>query len=105
MTKMTNVAGVTTADSGRAADMQMKCDYFNEQMGNGHILMATGTSKNKSTTLGNNPKIEINKQDIVGCLSIIFRLLMINLLDFSNDNRTFMILIIITATEKDRKTI
>ena len=29
-TKMTEVAGVTTRPSGRAEDMQMKCDYFNE---------------------------------------------------------------------------
>jgi len=43
MTKMTNVAGVTTRESGRAADMQMKCDYFNEQLGDGHILLCTGT--------------------------------------------------------------
>ena len=50
MTKMTNVAGVTTKESGRAADMQMKCDYFNEQLGNGHILMATGTPVSNSMT-------------------------------------------------------
>ncbi len=42
-TKMTNVAGVTTKPSGRAEDMQMKTDYFNEQLGHGHILFATGT--------------------------------------------------------------
>ncbi len=42
-TKMTNVAGVTTKPSGRAEDMQMKTDYFNEQFGQGHILFATGT--------------------------------------------------------------
>ena len=42
-TKMTNVARVTTKPSGRAEDMQMKTDYFNEQLGQGHILFATGT--------------------------------------------------------------
>lgn len=42
-TKMTNVAGVTTRPSGRAEDMQMKTDYFNEELGQGHILFATGT--------------------------------------------------------------
>ena len=42
-TKMTNVSGVTTRPSGRAEDMQMKTDYFNEQFGQGHILFATGT--------------------------------------------------------------
>lgn len=42
-TKMTNVSGVTTRPSGRAEDMQMKTDYFNEQLGQGHILFATGT--------------------------------------------------------------
>jgi N12 class adenine-specific DNA methylase len=48
MTKMTNVAGVTTRESGRAADMQMKCDYFNEQLGDGHILLCTGTPVSNS---------------------------------------------------------
>jgi len=42
-TKMSNVAGVTTRPSGRAEDIQMKTDYFNEQFGQGHILFATGT--------------------------------------------------------------
>ena len=42
-TKMMNVSGVTTRPSGRAEDMQMKTDYFNEQFGQGHILFATGT--------------------------------------------------------------
>jgi len=50
MTKMTNVAGVTTRESGRAADMQMKCDYYNEEFGDGHILMATGTPVSNSMT-------------------------------------------------------
>jgi N12 class adenine-specific DNA methylase len=50
MTKMTNVAGVTTRESGRAADMQMKCDYFNEQLGDGHILLCTGTPVSNSIT-------------------------------------------------------
>jgi N12 class adenine-specific DNA methylase len=50
MTKMTNVAGVTTRESGRAADMQMKTDYFNEKFGNGHLLKATGTPVSNSMT-------------------------------------------------------
>ena len=49
-TKMTNVAGVTTRPSGRAEDMQMKTDYFNEQMGQGHILFCTGTPVSNSMT-------------------------------------------------------
>lgn len=49
-TKMTNVAGVTTRPSGRAEDMQMKTDYFNEQMGQGHILYCTGTPVSNSMT-------------------------------------------------------
>ncbi len=43
MTKMGDVSGVNTRESGRAGDMQMKCDYFNSEFGNGHILFATGT--------------------------------------------------------------
>jgi N12 class adenine-specific DNA methylase len=50
ISKMTNVAGVGSQDSVRAADMQMKCDYFNEQLGQGHILMATGTPVSNSMT-------------------------------------------------------
>lgn len=42
-TKMGNVSGVTTTASGRAQDMQMKCDYLNEQLGQGHLLFCTGT--------------------------------------------------------------
>lgn len=49
-TKMQNVAGVTTKPSGRAEDMQMKTDYFNEQLGNGHILYCTGTPVSNSMT-------------------------------------------------------
>ncbi len=49
-TKMTNVSGVTTRPSGRAEDMQMKTDYFNEQLGQGHILFATGTPVSNSMT-------------------------------------------------------
>ena len=47
---MTNVAGVTTRPSGRAEDMQMKTDYFNEQMGQGHLLLCTGTPVSNSMT-------------------------------------------------------
>lgn len=49
-TKMTNVAGVTTRPSGRAEDMQMKTDYFNETLGQGHILFCTGTPVSNSMT-------------------------------------------------------
>lgn len=49
-TKMTNVSGVTTKPSGRAEDMQMKTDYFNENFGQGHILFATGTPVSNSMT-------------------------------------------------------
>ena len=49
-TKMTNVAGVTTRPSGRAEDMQMKTDYFNEQLGQGHILFCTGTPVSNTLT-------------------------------------------------------
>lgn len=49
-TKMTNVSGVTTRPSGRAEDMQMKTDYFNEQLGQGHILFCTGTPVSNSMT-------------------------------------------------------
>ena len=49
-TKMTNVSGVNTAASGRAQDMQMKCDYFNQQLGQGHILYSTGTPVSNSMT-------------------------------------------------------
>lgn len=49
-TKMTNVAGVTTRPSGRAEDMQMKTDYFNEEMGQGHLLLCTGTPVSNSMT-------------------------------------------------------
>ncbi len=42
-TKMTNVAGVNTRASGRSEDMQMKTDYFNQEIGNGSIIFCTGT--------------------------------------------------------------
>lgn len=42
-TKMGDVQGVNTNESGRSGDMLMKCDYFNNEFGNGHILFATGT--------------------------------------------------------------
>ena len=50
ITKMTNVAGVTTRPSGRAEDMQMKTDYFNTDLGQGHILFCTGTPVSNSMT-------------------------------------------------------
>ena len=49
-TKMGDVSGVNTRESGRAGDMQMKCDYFNSEHGNGHILFATGTPVSNSMT-------------------------------------------------------
>ncbi len=49
-TKMGNVSGVTTAASDRAQDMQMKCDFFNEQLGQGHLLFCTGTPVSNSMT-------------------------------------------------------
>ena len=49
-TKMTDVAGVTTAPSGRAQDMQMKCDWMNKMLGQGHILHCTGTPVSNSMT-------------------------------------------------------
>nr|WP_303789391.1 YodL domain-containing protein [Ruminococcus flavefaciens] len=49
-TKMGDVSGVNTRESGRAGDMQMKCDYFNSEFGNGHILYATGTPVSNSMT-------------------------------------------------------
>ena len=49
-TKMGDVSGVSTAPSDRAQDMQMKCDYFNEQLGQGHILFCTGTPVSNSMT-------------------------------------------------------
>lgn len=49
-TKMGDVSGVNTRESGRAGDMQMKCDYFNSELGNGHILFCTGTPVSNSMT-------------------------------------------------------
>lgn len=49
-TKMTSVKGVNTNASGKAQDMQMKTDYFNQTMGQGHILFATGTPVSNSMT-------------------------------------------------------
>jgi len=49
-TKMTDVAGVTVSPSGRAQDMQMKCDWMNEMLGQGHILHCTGTPVSNSMT-------------------------------------------------------
>ena len=42
-TKMYNVPGVGSRASGRAEDMLMKTEYFNKELGQGHILMCTGT--------------------------------------------------------------
>ena len=49
-TKMGNVSGVTTSASGRAQDMQMKCDFINEHLGQGHLLFCTGTPVSNSMT-------------------------------------------------------
>ena len=48
--KMGEVSGVSTKASGRAQDMQMKCDFLNDTMGQGHILMCTGTPVSNSMT-------------------------------------------------------
>ena len=49
-TKMGNVSGVSVNASGRAQDMQMKCDYFHEQYDQGHLLFCTGTPVSNSMT-------------------------------------------------------
>ena len=49
-TKMTDVSGVSVSPSGRAQDMQMKCDWMNEMLGQGHILHCTGTPVSNSMT-------------------------------------------------------
>ena len=49
-TKMGNVSGVSVSASGRAQDMQMKCDYFHEQYDQGHLLFCTGTPISNSMT-------------------------------------------------------
>ena len=47
-TKMTDVSGVSTAASGRAQDMAMKCEWMNKMLGQGHILHCTGTPVSNS---------------------------------------------------------
>ena len=47
-TKMTDVSGASTAASGRAQDMAMKCEWMNEMLGQGHILHCTGTPVSNS---------------------------------------------------------
>ncbi len=43
-TKMNNVAGISTAMSQRASDLDMKCEYINEMRGsNTGVVFATGT--------------------------------------------------------------
>jgi SNF2 family DNA or RNA helicase len=47
---MTNVSGVSGEASGRAEDMLMKCQYFNEKYGANRLLMATATPVSNSMT-------------------------------------------------------
>jgi hypothetical protein len=50
-TKMNNVAGISTAASGRASDLQLKCEYINELHGGDNgVVFATGTPISNSMT-------------------------------------------------------
>ncbi len=49
-TKMRNVAGLSTSDSQKSADMMMKCRYIDEITGNRGIVFATGTPVSNSMT-------------------------------------------------------
>ena len=49
-TKMRNVAGLSTTDSQKSADMLMKCRYLDEITGNHGIVFATGTPVSNSMT-------------------------------------------------------
>ena len=49
-TKMRNVAGLSTTDSQKSADMLMKCRYLDEITGNRGIVFATGTPVSNSMT-------------------------------------------------------
>ena len=50
-TKMNNVAGISTAASQRASDLEMKCEYMNElHDGDVGVVFATGTPISNSMT-------------------------------------------------------
>lgn len=50
-TKMNNVAGISTAASQRASDLEMKCEYINELHGGDKgVVFATGTPISNSMT-------------------------------------------------------
>lgn len=50
-TKMSNVAGISTAASQRASDLKLKCEYLQEQHGNNRgVVFATGTPISNSMT-------------------------------------------------------
>lgn len=50
-TKMNNVAGISTAASQRASDMELKCEYINELHGGDKgVVFATGTPISNSMT-------------------------------------------------------
>lgn len=50
-TKMNNVAGISTAASQRASDLELKCEYINElQGGDKGVVFATGTPISNSMT-------------------------------------------------------
>jgi N12 class adenine-specific DNA methylase len=50
-TKMNNVAGISTAASQRASDLQLKCEYINELHGGDKgVVFATGTPISNSMT-------------------------------------------------------
>ena len=49
-TKMRNVAGLSTTDSQKSADMLMKCRYLDEITGSKGVVFATGTPVSNSMT-------------------------------------------------------
>ena len=49
-TKMRNVAGLSTTDSQKSADMLMKCRYLDELTGSKGVVFATGTPVSNSMT-------------------------------------------------------
>jgi len=49
-TKMRNVAGLSTTDSQKSADMMMKCRYLDEITGSKGVVFATGTPVSNSMT-------------------------------------------------------
>ena len=49
-TKMRNVAGLSTSESQRAADMFMKCRFMDEMTGGRGVVFASGTPVSNSMT-------------------------------------------------------